>query len=88
MPLNQIGSRRKTLPLPFLDHTNSRMKSETEKKLQEIMSGNNILKIGGIQYKTDLKDLIDVGELGNGTSGHVVKMRHHPTGAIIAVKVS
>lgn len=88
LQLNQIGSRRKKLDLPFLDHSNSRMKSETDKKLLEIMSGNGILKIAGKQYNTDLKDLIDLGELGNGTSGHVVKMRHQTTGTIIAVKVS
>lgn len=64
------------------------MKSETENKLKEIMSGSGILKIGGEQYKTDSKDLIDLGELGSGTSGHVVKMRHQITGTTIAVKVS
>lgn len=53
----------------------------------EIMSCNSILKIGGNKYKTDPKDLIDLGDLGNGTSGHVVKMRHRATGTIIAVKV-
>lgn len=82
-------SRKKKLDLPpFLDSSNSRMKSETENKLKEIMSGSGILKIGGQQYKTDSKELIDVGELGSGTSGHVVKMRHQITGTTIAVKVS
>jgi len=29
----------------------------------------------------------NIGELGSGTSGHVVKMRHKPTNYIMAVKV-
>jgi len=29
----------------------------------------------------------DLGELGNGTCGHVVKMLHEPSNTVIAVKV-
>lgn len=62
------------------------MKSETDTKLREIMAGNGILKIAGVQYQTDVAELEDLGTLGNGTSGHVVRMRHPATGTTIAVK--
>lgn len=51
------------------------------------MTRNGILTINKIQYPSEIKDLEDLGELGNGTSGHVVKMKHKPTDKIIAVKV-
>nr|CAD7453173.1 unnamed protein product [Timema tahoe] len=38
------------------------------------------------RYQTEIKDLEDLGELGNGTCGHVVKMLHKPSGVVIAVK--
>lgn len=34
-----------------------------------------------------IEDLKYLSDLGNGTSGHVVKMLHKPTNAVIAVKV-
>lgn len=40
------------------------------------------------KYQTDIKDLEHLGELGNGTCGHVVKMLHKPSNTVIAVKVS
>jgi mitogen-activated protein kinase kinase 7 len=40
------------------------------------------------KYKTEIKDLEHQGELGNGTCGHVVKMRHKPSETVIAVKVT
>lgn len=40
------------------------------------------------KYHTDIKDLEHLGELGNGTCGHVVKMLHKPSNTVIAVKVS
>lgn len=52
------------------------------------MKRNGILTINQIPYQTEIKELEDLGELGNGTSGHVVKMRHGATSKIIAVKVS
>lgn len=60
---------------------------ETERKLKEIMKISGDLTINGVLYKTDIKDMEDLEELGNGTCGHVVKMRHKPSGHIIAVKV-
>lgn len=59
---------------------------ETENRLQEIkMSGN--LTIDGKKFPPDIRDLEQLGELGNGTCGHVVKMLHTPSQAVIAVKV-
>lgn len=60
---------------------------ETERKLKEIMQISGNLTINGVLYKTEIKDMEDLEELGNGTCGHVVKMRHKPSGNIIAVKV-
>ncbi|XP_011506178.1 PREDICTED: dual specificity mitogen-activated protein kinase kinase 7-like [Ceratosolen solmsi marchali] len=67
--------------IPFKRHD-----GEVESKLQEIMKMNGILTINGQKYHTDMKDLEHLGELGNGTCGHVVKMRHKPSGVVIAVK--
>lgn len=80
---------RKPLLLPVnIHHTASiRMDTDTELKLKKIMRRNGILNINGQEYKTTVDNLEDLGELGNGTSGHVVKMRHRPSGTIIAVKV-
>lgn len=62
--------------------------TETENKLRQIMKRSGIITIDNVEYKTELKDLEDLGELGNGTSGHVFKMRHKPTNKVIAVKVN
>lgn len=50
------------------------------------ISGN--LTINNVLYKTDIKDMEHLEELGNGTCGHVIKMRHKPSGEVIAVKVN
>lgn len=49
------------------------------------ISGN--ITINNTLYKTEIKDMKDVEVLGNGTCGHVVKMRHLPSSKEIAVKV-
>ena len=36
---------------------------------------------------THIDSLEPLGELGHGTCGHVVKMRHKETGTVMAVKV-
>lgn len=61
---------------------------ETDRKLKEIMKISGMLKIRGETYITDIKDMEHIEELGNGTCGHVVKMRHLLSGEVIAVKVS
>uniref|UniRef100_A0A182KHL4 mitogen-activated protein kinase kinase n=1 Tax=Anopheles christyi TaxID=43041 RepID=A0A182KHL4_9DIPT len=71
------------LNLPIVSGTR---RSESELKFQKIVDKSGLLKINDKIYRTQLSDLEDLGELGNGTSGHVVKMRHNPSGAIIAVK--
>lgn len=88
----RIPQDRPRMPLPM--HFPSRnvnlrnpLDDETAKKLKKIMKLNGILKINDVEYKTDIKDLEDLGELGNGTSGHVVKMRHKESDTFIAVKV-
>ncbi|KAG8238717.1 hypothetical protein J437_LFUL015275 [Ladona fulva] len=55
-------------------------------KLQEIMKMNGILVFDSKKYHTEIKDLEHLGELGNGTCGHVVKMLHKPSQTLIAVK--
>lgn len=84
------SSRRRIIigGLAFSQQQINRIDPETEKKLQQIIKQNGILTIDYQEYLTDIKDLEDLGELGNGTSGHVVKMKHRPTDKIIAVKVN
>jgi len=81
---------RKQLDLPVLPSMMQQRNQdggEIESKLQEeIMKMNGILSINGKKYKTEIKDLEHQGELGNGTCGHVVKMRHKPSETVIAVK--
>ena len=52
------------------------------------MKLNRIITVDGVQFLTEIEDMEHLGELGNGTCGQVVKMRHKPSGAITAVKVS
>lgn len=73
MPVSQMQPLRKT-------------DTEFEAKLQEIMKMNGILNINGQKYHTQIEDLEHLGELGNGTCGHVVKMKHKLSGVVIAVK--
>lgn len=87
-------TRKKTLlHLPFPPSSavpsstaSSRLKSETETKLREISAGKGTLTIDGHRYQTDVTELQDLGTLGNGTSGHVVRMHHPASGRTIAVK--
>lgn len=60
---------------------------ETERKLQQIIRRSGIITFDNIEYRTELRDLEDLGELGHGTSGHVFKMRHKPSNRVMAVKV-
>lgn len=81
MPPMNLGIPR------FPQQRHNRLEPETAKKLEQIMTRNGIITIDNEEHKTDVKDLEDMGELGNGTSGHVVKMKHKPTQKVIAVKV-
>lgn len=87
VPLPSMARRPMMTIDGFPDPRPRRLEPEIEKKLKEIVTRSGIITIDGIEYKTDIKDMDDLGELGNGTSGHVVKMRHTPTNKPIAVKV-
>ncbi|OWF39499.1 Dual specificity mitogen-activated protein kinase kinase 7 [Mizuhopecten yessoensis] len=50
------------------------------------MSQTGILTMEGQKYPTEISDLEHLGELGHGTCGHVVKMRHKRTNHLMAVK--
>ena len=54
--------------------------------MNEIMSQNGLLQLNGVRVKTAIDDLELLGDLGNGTCGHVVKMQHKSTRQVIAVK--
>ncbi|XP_053692768.1 dual specificity mitogen-activated protein kinase kinase hemipterous-like [Sabethes cyaneus] len=82
-----IGSNRGRVNLDLsLPISSNNRKSDSEQKFQKIIDKSGMLKINDQIYKSTLNDMQDLGELGSGTSGHVVKMRHKPSGAIIAVK--
>ena len=61
---------------------------EQERKIKEIKSQTGQLLVGanGSRLRCTIDDLDLLGDLGNGTCGHVVKMRHKQTGKVIAVK--
>lgn len=82
--LTPNSRRRPVLPIPTLQQRPRNV--ETERRLRALRTGS--LKIDGISYEPNLYDLEELSELGNGTSGHVVKMKHKPSGAIIAVKAN
>lgn len=68
--------------------TRSNEDLETDEKLREIMKISGNLTINNKLYKTDIEDMERLEELGFGTCGYVIKMRHRPSGEIIAVKVN
>ncbi|KAK8779114.1 hypothetical protein V5799_019546 [Amblyomma americanum] len=78
----------KQFSLPTSSPTITRQDSggDSESKLKEILKAGNVLTIGGQQHKVEMKDLQKLGDLGSGTCGHVVKMRHSPTSKVLAVK--
>jgi len=77
-PLSRERLRFGTFPAPTQD--------VHETKLQDIMKLTGVLKIDGVAYKTPIEALEPLGDLGNGTCGHVVKMKHPESGKIIACK--
>ena len=50
------------------------------------MKLTGIISIKHQKYYSSIHDLEHLGELGFGSCGHVVKMRHPPSNATIAVK--
>ncbi|CAH1786522.1 unnamed protein product, partial [Owenia fusiformis] len=59
---------------------------EIEQKYQEIMKQSGLLTINTQRVQTDIANLEVCGELGHGTCGHVMKMRHKQTNHLMAVK--
>ncbi|KAM3957045.1 LOW QUALITY PROTEIN: hemipterous [Aphomia sociella] len=59
--------------------------TETEHRMREVYKVSGKLNVDGIEYRSNVNEL-QLLELGSGTCGHVVKMLHKPSGAVIAVK--
>ncbi|XP_045542626.1 dual specificity mitogen-activated protein kinase kinase 7 isoform X2 [Papilio machaon] len=70
------------IPLP----PRSPQATETEFRMREVYKVSGKLNVGGVEYRSSIDELQHMGELGSGTCGHVVKMLHKPSGAVIAVK--
>lgn len=60
--------------------------TDTEYRMREVYKVSGKLNVDGLEYRSNVNDLQLLGELGSGTCGHVVKMLHKPSGAVIAVK--
>jgi mitogen-activated protein kinase kinase 7 len=86
------GSGRRPAPNSLIFMTspspgpNSADAPEMEKKLKEIMMKSGHMRIKEKNFRTHIDDLELICDLGNGTCGHVVKMRHRASGEVIAVK--
>ncbi|GBP08297.1 hypothetical protein EVAR_78778_1 [Eumeta japonica] len=87
------GSVRRPRPPPMFSNTDipvypprSSQTTETENRLREVYKVSGKLNVEGKEYRSRIDDLQHLGELGSGTCGHVVKMLHKPSGAVIAVK--
>ncbi|CAL8095481.1 unnamed protein product [Orchesella dallaii] len=84
-----IASRRKNLGLNFanlVDQRLTREQEETERKFREVDNRNGHITINGQTYKTKIEDMEQLGELGSGTCGQVVRMLHKPSNHVVAVK--
>ncbi|KAJ3664654.1 hypothetical protein Zmor_000206 [Zophobas morio] len=77
-------SKSRPRDLAFSARSNDNL--ETDNKLKEIMKISGNLTINNKTYETNIKDMERLEELGFGTCGHVIKMRHKPSNEIIAVK--
>lgn len=60
--------------------------ADIEQKYKEIMKMTGILTLNKTKHNTDINDMEPLGELGHGTCGQVIKMRHKPTNHLMAVK--
>uniref|UniRef100_W8CCS5 mitogen-activated protein kinase kinase n=1 Tax=Ceratitis capitata TaxID=7213 RepID=W8CCS5_CERCA len=84
LPLGKI--KRPSLGLVVPSSNRNAPQNEMHKKLKRIRQQSGILTINGQKYTSIMSDLEHLSDLGNGTSGNVVKMRHKLTGTILAVK--
>ncbi|XP_033095994.1 dual specificity mitogen-activated protein kinase kinase 7-like [Anneissia japonica] len=73
-------------PGPPMHHRPSITSSEIDKKLEKIMCQTGKLTIKGEKYQVTTDSLELLGEIGFGSCGHVIKMRHKKTGCVVAVK--
>lgn len=86
------GKRPRPGPIPFPNKEmpafppRSPQATETETRMQEVYKVSGKLNVDGVAYRSHVDDLQHLGELGSGTCGHVVKMLHKPSSAVIAVK--
>ncbi|XP_058802710.1 dual specificity mitogen-activated protein kinase kinase 7-like [Phymastichus coffea] len=64
----------------------SQLDIEYESKVELLEKMGGLLEINGQKYEVNLKDFEYLGFLGNGTCGHVMKMKHKPSGIIMVVK--
>ncbi|XP_054272040.1 dual specificity mitogen-activated protein kinase kinase 7-like [Macrosteles quadrilineatus] len=79
--------RAKPIDLPVMfPQPKQQDAQEIDNKMKEIIKLSGVLCIDGKKYHSEIRDLEDLGELGNGTCGHVVKMLHKPSQKVIAVK--
>lgn len=60
--------------------------AEIEQKYQEIMKQTDMLILNGKKVHVELKEMEAMGELGHGTCGQVIRMKHLPSGMMMAVK--
>ncbi|XP_045761655.1 dual specificity mitogen-activated protein kinase kinase 7-like isoform X2 [Maniola jurtina] len=87
------GSSRRPRPPPMFSTRDipafpprSPQAVDTECRMREVYKVSGKLNVDGTEYRSHIDDLQQLGELGSGTCGHVVKMLHRPSGAVIAVK--
>ncbi|CAH2242471.1 jg20455 [Pararge aegeria aegeria] len=90
---SRSGSSRRPRPPPMFSTRDipafpprSPQAVDTEYRMREVYKVSGKLNVDGTEYKSHIDDLQQLGELGSGTCGHVVKMLHRPSGAVIAVK--
>ncbi|KAK3867553.1 hypothetical protein Pcinc_027009 [Petrolisthes cinctipes] len=80
------GRPKIDLPLLFEPKPQQSDLPELDANVKEITRKNGNLIIESKNYKSSIEDMEYISELGNGTSGNVVKMRHKSSKKVIAVK--
>ncbi|CAG7836292.1 unnamed protein product [Allacma fusca] len=84
--LDTASTRKRNFEIPGITRHGHIEPETVDTDFKEIMNCTGNITIDGKVYKTDISDLEHLGELGNGTCGHVVKMLHKPSNQVIAVK--
>ncbi|RXG56349.1 Dual specificity mitogen-activated protein kinase kinase 7 [Armadillidium vulgare] len=80
------GERPRIEPLLFQAPKQNQDSPELNAHVKEISRKKGIITINSKKYKSTIDDMKYISELGNGTSGSVVKMLHTPSEKFIAVK--